>query len=427
MLQNQPVNIRTVPRPISDATNTSRHALESCRKILALMREAWAENRLFDFNLWAAGVGASAKSTASLDFRLASQPEGKTVVIGLLSSLQAALEECKELGNFPTVPMPLMIWPKDLSGTKRDLDQDAHCISESEHVEPTISDEDQNSDLFPSWSDNSSSNSSSDESDTESAQDTLSLSMRNVEDLIDQLIQLGKAIRSSGATSRLRKADKAFDPAAHKDLQHYLTVLLLANPREIEDRRPSVEHIDGKSPFPTFDFATTDRLDPEHQRVVNHLISANLRRRNRFDYAKKHARKLAAYYDPQESTQSLLFGLHQQDLVKHSDAPGASEKMQKVQDLASSKNRQVDHTALTDTTAASLVDPTFKMMQPTPPSKFTMSRASVSLSRLNYPNPPSISSHTKSFRCPCCFQTLSSWDHETDRWRYETIQQRLRK
>lgn len=66
------------------------------------MREAWAENRLFDFNLWAAGVGASAKLTASLDYRLASQPEGRIVVMGFLSALLAALEECKELGIYPT-------------------------------------------------------------------------------------------------------------------------------------------------------------------------------------------------------------------------------------------------------------------------------------------------------------------------------------
>lgn len=129
------------------------------------------------------------------------------------------------------------------SGTKQDLGQDLPCDSISESVEPSVSDADQNSDLFPSWSDSSGSDSSGDDLETKPAQDTLSFSMKSVEDLIDQLIQLGKIIRSSGARSRFRKADKTFDPAAHKDLQHYLTVLLLSNPRAIENRRPSAEHI----------------------------------------------------------------------------------------------------------------------------------------------------------------------------------------
>lgn len=42
------------------------------------MNKEWAENRLADFNIWAAGVGASAKQKASPEERLAFEPQVRT-------------------------------------------------------------------------------------------------------------------------------------------------------------------------------------------------------------------------------------------------------------------------------------------------------------------------------------------------------------
>jgi hypothetical protein len=63
------------------------------------MNAGWAENRLADFNLWAAGVGASATTQASLDWRLHFQPKARIVITSLLITLQELVEQCKDLGE----------------------------------------------------------------------------------------------------------------------------------------------------------------------------------------------------------------------------------------------------------------------------------------------------------------------------------------
>ncbi|KAF5124291.1 hypothetical protein E5D57_012221 [Metarhizium anisopliae] len=52
-----------------------------------LARSHWAENRLSDFDLWDAGVGASAAAPNSLDLRLRKDASAKKVVINSLSTL----------------------------------------------------------------------------------------------------------------------------------------------------------------------------------------------------------------------------------------------------------------------------------------------------------------------------------------------------
>jgi hypothetical protein len=64
------------------------------------MKNEWAENRAIDFNLWISGIGALARKRASLDERLASQPETILLVVNLLKLLKLLLERCRELGGF---------------------------------------------------------------------------------------------------------------------------------------------------------------------------------------------------------------------------------------------------------------------------------------------------------------------------------------
>lgn len=59
------------------------------------MRYEWAENRLAEFNLWAAGAGAFAGEKASLDARLALQMDTQTFVISILSLLLSCVEKCR--------------------------------------------------------------------------------------------------------------------------------------------------------------------------------------------------------------------------------------------------------------------------------------------------------------------------------------------
>ena len=82
--------------PIREATQATRDTLERCKAVD--LEEEWVENRLLDFNLWAAGVGVSSNSQSSLDKRLVSQQMVQTVVLGLLSALKTLLQECIDLG-----------------------------------------------------------------------------------------------------------------------------------------------------------------------------------------------------------------------------------------------------------------------------------------------------------------------------------------
>lgn len=62
------------------------------------MEFEWAENRLADFNMWAAGSGAFAGQRASLDRRLAHEHDTQIVVMNLLVLLQSCVDRCYDLG-----------------------------------------------------------------------------------------------------------------------------------------------------------------------------------------------------------------------------------------------------------------------------------------------------------------------------------------
>jgi hypothetical protein len=63
------------------------------------MEYQWAENRMADFNLWVSGTGASIRTRASLDSRLAPQPEASEVIANILLVLSSIVDECRELGE----------------------------------------------------------------------------------------------------------------------------------------------------------------------------------------------------------------------------------------------------------------------------------------------------------------------------------------
>lgn len=89
-----------ISRDIFHATKACRWSLQDCQSIEALMDGGWAENRLADFNLWAAGVGASARTEVSLDWRLHFQPKARLVLTSLLVTLKKFIEQCKDLCEY---------------------------------------------------------------------------------------------------------------------------------------------------------------------------------------------------------------------------------------------------------------------------------------------------------------------------------------
>ncbi|KAF2683624.1 hypothetical protein K458DRAFT_39983 [Lentithecium fluviatile CBS 122367] len=83
---------------IADAAAACRESLTECLAIESL-REEWAEDRLADFKLWDAGVGASSNKKASLEERLILKPHVRNVVLDLLIVLKSTFDQCRELGT----------------------------------------------------------------------------------------------------------------------------------------------------------------------------------------------------------------------------------------------------------------------------------------------------------------------------------------
>jgi hypothetical protein len=87
------------PPTISKAAILCRHKLEECLEIESLASQNWAENRLADFNLWDAGLGASSAEEPSLEARLAGKPHIGKVLLNLLIVYWRSIELCIELAT----------------------------------------------------------------------------------------------------------------------------------------------------------------------------------------------------------------------------------------------------------------------------------------------------------------------------------------
>jgi hypothetical protein len=229
-------------------------------------------------------------------------------------------------------------------------------------------------------------------------------------------------IRSSGAASRLNKADAYFTFEDYENLDNRSYVhssrLPVKTLRELKSHllmclfmQPSPQntrHLGGQER----DFATDlERLEPMHRKVLARLVYTNLRRHNRFCYAQIHGQKLAAAQamllpmPPGQSSQCILSPM---DLATNKAQSAGRRKYAGAQSMQLPSN--------TETVASrDLIDL----------SKFTapawgregMSRMSVSLRKSGWPHPPPSTKERKTFQCPCCCLTLSSMEAERLQWR----------
>lgn len=88
---------------IRDIASHCRALLRECSKLPNLKEDEWAENRLAEFNLWTANSGVFGGERASLDARLALQPEVIGVFISLLTVLNERLTQCQYFGAFDSL------------------------------------------------------------------------------------------------------------------------------------------------------------------------------------------------------------------------------------------------------------------------------------------------------------------------------------
>ncbi|KAF4336314.1 hypothetical protein FBEOM_9830 [Fusarium beomiforme] len=95
----------------------------------------------------------------------------------------------------------------------------------------------------------------------------------DIDSALESLVSLSLAIRRTGRRSRLHKADRLFNPEEHDELRKHLEAIILL--------RPGEGPCDGDDEF--------KRKMDSLTAVQNHLVMANLKRRNRYIQAHLHS------------------------------------------------------------------------------------------------------------------------------------------
>ncbi|KAF7179990.1 hypothetical protein CNMCM7691_009043 [Aspergillus felis] len=216
-------------RAIYDATLACHQVLRDLGALPVL--EEWAEDCLADLNLWANGAGALKVGKASLDARLSLNLDAKIFVVNLLRMLQGFVEKCVEIGS-------------EVHNATRETSE-------------------------------------------------LSRAIQDVTDIVGQLSRITISIRKSGTNARIQKADASYDPdhPQIEALSQHLQLLLLVKPSKngtLQARASS----QGRLVLSCRD--GTAVIDSDSLTAIQlRLIDANLKRRNRFLYAQRHAMKLS--------------------------------------------------------------------------------------------------------------------------------------
>lgn len=333
-----------------------------------LARSHWAENRLSDFNLWDAGVGASAAAPNSLDLRLREDASAKKVVISSLSTLAT--------------------W----ATLYRDI---------ADGFEPQAR--------------------GADEEDDQPI--TLEEARLSVEQLLGILVNLGVAMRQSGVIPRLGNADGTFQEHKHKYsslIRHLTFILQLSNlPRvkvPVGDGGATAEMIQ-------VPIASDEQHGPlRFEQQV--LIDANAKRRHRFEFARERRGELKIPVDSQDSAPAsspdsrLRNGLSQSVPAPTGEiqyrtmiAKAPSTDMEAVEKSPPRLQRSTDTTnqlseLIADVPSDSLVE---ELPASAPPTAIAL--------KADYPSPPKPSSDATGPVCPYCNLTLPSETARAGRWK----------
>ncbi|KAK8071438.1 hypothetical protein PG997_011641 [Apiospora hydei] len=354
---------------IYEAATKCREAFLPCLVFANLMNLEWAENRLADFNLWANGVGAFTGNRASLDERLSRDPDTRGIIVHVLGLLHGCIQQCQNLAESSTSGSPAPASSGDQTGA---------------FSSPTT--------LYRSFSPFSDISSDSEPTarlnDDADGSTALAAAMRDVEQLINQLARLSVAIRSAGTASRFRKADKLYNPDDYSDLRTYLENIIKARPPGLNGGNLII---------------SKSEITPSQ----NRLVEANLRRRNRFVYAMRHARKLAMAAPELPEKTSLV--LEPPGTNISNTVPVSIPKME-IPDVGNMAP------AFTETNASSLGTLPPVLPAKAPPSRATMTQITSTAAKVAYPKPPRVKMGLHQFKCPCCCQTLPLLYQERTQW-----------
>ncbi|KAF7552232.1 hypothetical protein G7Z17_g4455 [Cylindrodendrum hubeiense] len=239
--------------------------------------------------LWAAGVGALAEPDASLERRLQFQPKPRLVLISLLLTLQEFVKICRmhALDDTHGDSVDCNLEPEPESGSLTDETLDLTLDDHSDLAPSSAPRFMALNSLIDSDSNASTDSDADEESNEEHSEGTLEKAMKNTEDILDQLMMLGFAIRKSGTAARLQKADSSFNPDENMYFRTYLEFILRNNVAKGRKNEEDNRHITAEDRMRETKNGVGE-VTPEQR----HLILAILRRRHRFEYARRHQQRL---------------------------------------------------------------------------------------------------------------------------------------
>ncbi|KAM5364018.1 hypothetical protein ACJA88_013286 [Fusarium oxysporum] len=221
----------------------------------------------------------------------------------------------------------------------------------------------------------------------------------DLDSALESLVSLSLAIRRTGRRSRLHKADRLFKPEEHAELRKHLEAIILLRP----------------GPGPCYE-------DDEFRKKMNsltplqsHLVTANLKRRNRFIQAHLHSLGL--------KKRSVGFELPVPEVAEQASAPTLSsdDKIAEVALPAPTPRQPIEPLpAPMSVTSASV--PESKLEYKEPVSQKTESTPMTIITQITasarYPRPRVSDNEQKLVQCPCCCQTLPvSEAKNNNRWR----------
>ncbi|KAI5460418.1 hypothetical protein BGZ63DRAFT_404887 [Mariannaea sp. PMI_226] len=407
---------------ISQATISCISSFETCLSTKALMKQGWAESRLADINLWASGVGALARPDASLDRRLQFQPKVEVVLTGLLVTLEGLVDHCRNYASKESHQESL-----------EQYDFESTAGNEKTSVDSDSRDEDADQSAS-SWFDTldtgaTSDSMSSDGSDPETEQKetkfetTLRRLKEDIEDVLDQLLMLGYAIRKSGTGARLQRADTSFNPDNNEDFRAELEAFFTNASKKGQWKKEGDKETTASDRMKKAQIQDqVNKVTPEQQ----HLITANLRRRHRFQYAKQHQQKLD-YFDirsvvPKVRPDEGITQDRETNLPKSDNKP-ANEQSEPHGSGKNEDSNSRDYEP--KSTMPSGTDPSMvggDILKSSMSLQTAASHVSVSVAKMRYPSAPKLSERMRGFKCPCCFQTLPEMFQEPSRWRKHLVE-----
>ncbi|KAF5678244.1 1-phosphatidylinositol-4,5-bisphosphate phosphodiesterase [Fusarium circinatum] len=146
----------------------------------------------------------------------------------------------------------------------------------------------------------------------------------DIDSALESLVTLSLAIRRTGRRSRLHKADRLFKPEEHTELRKHLEAIIVLRP--------------GSGPVPQ-----DDELRPSMESLTplqSHLVTANLKRRNRFIQAQLHSLGL------KKRSVGFEFTLPEAPVNDATLAPSPEDSMGEITMLASTPPAQTPNRPL---------------------------------------------------------------------------------